>query len=132
MWEIARSMSNCNSGLDRASLGSLNAKYSAATTGAAISINDGVVSGQGAANGCVLNGSVTVPGSNADVYDMTLTLANCAASFAALNGQFTGLAALNDGTSPAQLTIAVSGAAAARAGGRYTWKPQLWRPCPAC
>ena len=37
---------------------------------------------------------------NTDVCDLTLTLANCAGSCVVLNGPFTGLAALNDGTSP--------------------------------
>ena len=100
-----------------ASLGTLNANYSDATTGAVISINDGVITGQDATNGCVLNGMVTVPSSTTDVYDVTLAFANCIGSYSALNGlQLTGLGAFNGGTSPAQLTIAVSGANAA---GKY-------------
>ncbi len=94
------------------SLGSVSANYTDTASGSAISINgDGVMSGQNANNGCVLNGSITVSDSSYDIYQVAFTYEDCTGSYAVLNGvQFTGLAALNTSNSPAQLTIAVAGA----------------------
>ena len=90
----------------------ISANYTDNATGSVVTIAaDGVVSGQNPQNGCVLNGSVTVTNSTYDVYQVAITYENCTGSCAALNGvQLTGLAAVNNGTSPAQVTIGLSGA----------------------
>ena len=93
------------------SLGAVDASYTDSGGVAAISINaNGVMSGQDG-NGCVLNGSISTSDSSSDVYQVTFTFEGCTGNSAVLNGvQFTGLAALDTGNSPAQLTIAVAGA----------------------
>lgn len=93
------------------SLSALAANYTDNVTGTVISIStDGVMSGQNAANACVLNGTVTVSNSSYDIYEVAYSYASCTGTDAALNGvQFTGLAVLNSNVSPAQLTIAVTG-----------------------
>lgn len=94
------------------SLGAISASYTDTASGSVVTIAaDGVMTGQNPANGCVLNGTVTVTNSTYDVYQVAVTYENCTGGYAALNGvQLTGLAALNPGTSPAQLTIGLSGA----------------------
>lgn len=94
------------------SLGSVSANYTDSSSGATLSINgNGVMSGQNATNSCVLNGSITVSNSSYDVYEVSFTYEDCTGTYAALNGvQFTGLASLNTTSSPAQLSIVVSGA----------------------
>lgn len=96
------------------SLAAISASYTNTASGSVVTIAaDGVMTGQNPANGCVLNGTVTVTNSTYDVYQVAATFENCTGSYAALNGiQLTGLAALNSGTSPAQLTIGLSGAGA--------------------
>jgi hypothetical protein len=93
------------------SLGAVEASYTDSGGVAAISINAaGVMSGQDG-NGCVVNGSISVSDASYDVYQVTFTFESCTGNYAVLNGvQFTGLAALDPGNSPAQLTIAVAGA----------------------
>ncbi len=94
------------------SLSSVTANYTDSTTGSTITIDgNGVMTGQSATYGCVLNGSITVSDSSYDVYSVAFTWESCTGTFAALNGvQFTGLAALNNTNSPNVLTIAVAGA----------------------
>jgi len=100
-----------------ASLGAVSATYTDRAGLAAITIDaSGAMTGQDG-NGCVLNGSLSVSDGSVDVYQVTFTFASCTGNYAVLNGvQFTGLAALDTSTSPAQLTIAVAGATAA---GKY-------------
>jgi hypothetical protein len=97
-----------------ASLGILSANYTDTATGSVVTIAaDGILTGQNPANGCVLNGTVSVSNGTYDVYEVAVTYENCTGSYAALNGiELTGLAALNTGTAPAQLTIGLSGSAA--------------------
>ena len=94
------------------SLGTISANYSDNATGSVVTISaDGVMTGQNPQNGCVLNGTVTVTNSTYDVYQVAVTYENCTGSYAPLNGlQLTGLAAVNNSTSPAQVTIGLSGA----------------------
>jgi len=79
--------------------------YSISTTGA--------LSGQNQSNGCTLSGSVSSADSMHDLYEITYTYANCTGTYAALNGvQLSGLATLNSMLSPAQITLALTGATA--------------------
>jgi hypothetical protein len=80
--------------------------------GAVLSINsNGVMTGQSASSGCVLNGSVSTNDSSHNVYEVAYSYASCTGGDAVLNGvQFTGLATLNTAQSPSQLLIAVAGA----------------------
>lgn len=107
-WTLAyNSLSNSGS-----SLGTISANYTDSANGSVVTISaDGVMTGQNPQNGCVLNGTVTVTNSTYDVYQVAVTFENCTGSYAPLNGlQLTGLAAVNNGTSPAQVTIGLSGA----------------------
>jgi len=107
-WSLSfSSLSNSGS-----SLASVSANYTDSASGATVSINgDGVMSGQNATNSCVLNGSISVSDASYDVYAVSFTYEDCTGSYAVLNGvQFTGLAAFNGTSSPAQLSIVVSGA----------------------
>jgi hypothetical protein len=71
------------------------------------------VSSSTTANGCVLSGSVSTSDSAHDVYEVAYSYANCTGTYQVLNGvQFTGLAYLNTNLSPAQVTIAATGASA--------------------
>ena len=109
-WSLAfNSLSNAGS-----SLGTISANYTDNASGSVVTIAaDGVMTGQNPQNGCVLNGTVTVTNSTYDVYQVTVTYENCTGSYAALNGvQLTGLAAVNKGTSPTQVTIGLAGASA--------------------
>ncbi|MDE2137115.1 MAG: hypothetical protein KGJ68_06730 [Gammaproteobacteria bacterium] len=94
-----------------ASLNAVSASYTDSGGVAAITIDgSGLMSGQDG-NGCVLSGSLSVSDSSVDLYQVTFTFQSCTGNYAVLNGvEFTGLAALDTTTSPAQLTIAVSGA----------------------
>jgi len=89
----------------------ISGNYTDTSTGAVLSINtNGVMTSQGP-NNCVLNGSVSTGDTSHNLYEVTYTYGNCTGTYAALNGvQFTGLATLNTGASPAQLLIAVTGA----------------------
>jgi hypothetical protein len=101
-----------------ASLGAISANYTDTVTGTVISIaGNGVMTGQNGANGCVLNGAVSISNARYDVYEVAYNYQNCTGTYAALNGvQFTGLAALNAALVPVQLTMAVAGASSA---GKY-------------
>jgi hypothetical protein len=95
------------------SLGAISANYTDSASGSVVTItSSGAMTSQNAANGCVLNGSVTVVNSAYDIYEVSLTYEDCTAAGgdAPLNGvQFTGLAVLDPNASPAQVTIAVAG-----------------------
>ncbi len=97
-----------------ATLAKISGSYTDATTGAAVSISsDGVLFAQAASSGwtdCVLNGTVSVPDANFDIYDVTYTYSSCTGNWAALNGvSFSGVALLNSNASPNQIIIGTSG-----------------------
>ena len=100
---------------DASSTAAISGNYTDHVTGAVLSIaGDGVMTSQNAANGCVLNGSLATQDSTHDLYEVAFTYGNCTGVDAALNGvQFTGLATLNPGFTPAQITMAVTGASSA-------------------
>jgi len=87
--------------------------YTDTVTGAVLSINsNGVMTSQSANNGCVLNGTISTSDTAHDVYEVAYTFGSCTGNYTVLNAvQFTGLAYLN-ASSPAQLTLAVTGASA--------------------
>ena len=98
---------------ESSSTSTVSGNYTDNVTGSVLAISSsGVMSSQNANNGCVLNGSISTADSSHDVYEVSYTDGNCTSTYAVLNGvQFTGLATLNPNSSPAQLTMAASGAA---------------------
>ncbi|HEX4024482.1 MAG TPA: hypothetical protein VHX52_07240 [Steroidobacteraceae bacterium] len=80
-------------------------------SGASVTISSaGVLYGQGSANDCVLNGTVTVGNSSYDLYEVSYTYENCTGTYAALNAvPFTGLAEINSKVSPAQILMTAEG-----------------------
>jgi hypothetical protein len=90
----------------------VSGNYTDDVTGTVLSINSGgVMISQNATNGCVLNGSITTHDGGHNVYEVAYSYGNCTGTYAVLDGvQFTGLATLNPNVSPAQLTVAVTGA----------------------
>jgi hypothetical protein len=94
------------------STAAVSANYTDSVTGAVLSVtSNGDMTEQNASNGCVLNGSISTEDSTHDIYEVAYSFGNCTGTYAVLNGvQFMGLASLNTGTSPAQLTMAVTGA----------------------
>jgi hypothetical protein len=106
-WSLSYSALSSNS----SSTATISGNYTDTTTGAVLSINsNGSMTSQNANNGCVLNGSVSTTDSSLNIYQVSYSFGNCTATYAVLNGvQFTGLATLNP-SSPAQITMAVTGA----------------------
>jgi hypothetical protein len=95
-------------------LAKISGNFTDAVTGATVSIStDGVLFAQSASSGwtdCVINGTITVPDANYDVYDVTYTYSNCTGTWAALNGvSLSGLALLNTINSPNQIIMGVGG-----------------------
>ncbi|HYB32727.1 MAG TPA: hypothetical protein VED45_04785 [Steroidobacteraceae bacterium] len=109
---------------DGSSTAAISGNYRDTATATVVSINgDGAMTSQDPANGCILNGAVTTHDSAHDLYEVSYSFGDCTGAYAALNGvQFTGLASLNTSGSPAQLTLAVTGAASAN---RYGIVSQL-------
>ena len=72
------------------------------STGAVLNINaDGVLFSQDAANGCVLNGHVSIINASYDVYAVSAIYSNCGAAASALNGlTATGLMTKDDTVTP--------------------------------
>jgi hypothetical protein len=103
---------------DGSSLAAISGNYRDTTTAAVLSINsDGVMTSQDPADHCVLNGSVTTHDGAHDLYEVSFSYGDCTGAAALLNGVgFTGLATLNSGAAPVQLTMAVTGSSPA---GRY-------------
>jgi hypothetical protein len=103
---------------ESSSVAAISGNYSDTATAAVLSINSaGAMTGQNPANQCVLNGSITTNDSNHDVYQVSYSYGDCTGAYAVLNGvEFTGLASLNSGASPAELTMAVTGSSPA---GKY-------------
>jgi len=89
----------------------VSGNYTDNVTGAVTSINtSGGMTSQNPNNGCVLNGSISTSDGSHDIYQVAFSYGNCTGAYAVLNGvQFTGLASLNSRSSPAQLTLAVTG-----------------------
>lgn len=96
---------------DSSSTSTISGNYTDTTTGAVLSINsNGSMNSQNANNGCVLNGSVSTTDGSLNIYQVSYSFGNCTGTYAVLNGvEFTGLATLNP-SSPAQITMAVTGA----------------------
>jgi hypothetical protein len=93
------------------STAAVSGNYTDSSSGAVLSITSSGTMTSQAANGCVLNGSVSTNDSSHNVYEVAYSYASCTGSDAVLNGvQFTGLATLNTAQSPTQLLIAVAGA----------------------
>jgi hypothetical protein len=100
---------------DSSSVTAISGNYRDAATAAVLSVNGGgAMSGQNPASHCVLNGSITTHDGAHDVYEVSYSFDDCTGAYAVLNGvEFTGLASLNSGASPVQVTMAVTGAASA-------------------
>jgi hypothetical protein len=112
-WSLSyQAISNNNS-----SSAAISGNYTDTVTGAVIAISTaGVLSGQTAANGCALSGSVATSDSAHNVYEVAYSYKGCTGTYAVLNGvQFTGLATLNANLSPAQILMAVTGTASTTA-----------------
>ncbi|HEV8018946.1 MAG TPA: hypothetical protein VGP32_10350 [Steroidobacteraceae bacterium] len=89
----------------------VSANYTDIATGSTLSITTTGVMTETGPNNCVLNGSISTADTTHAIYEVAYTYGNCTGTDAGLNGvQFTGLASLNSSTSPAQLTIVVTGA----------------------
>jgi hypothetical protein len=103
---------------DRSSLAAISGNYRDTAAITVLSINgDGAITSQNPVNHCVLNGSVTTHDGAHDLYEVSYSYGDCTGAAATLNGvEFTGLASLNSGAAPVQLTIAVTGSSPA---GRY-------------
>jgi hypothetical protein len=96
------------------STATISGNYTDAVTGATVSISStGVMTGADSSNGCQLNGSVSTADSTHNLYEVSYTYSDCTGSYQPLIGvQFTGLAYLNSNLSPAQVTMAATGASA--------------------
>ena len=94
------------------STSAISGNYTDSVTGAVLSVTTtGAMTSQNPSNGCALNGSVSTSDSGHDIYEVAYSYGNCTGTYTVLNGvQFTGLAMLNSGSSPTQLTMAVTGA----------------------
>jgi fibronectin-binding autotransporter adhesin len=97
---------------DASSTSTISSNYTDTSNNVVLAINaNGVMNGQNAANGCVLNGSVTTNDGTTNVYEVAYSYGNCTGNYAVLNGvQFTGLATLTTGSAAGQLVMAVTGA----------------------
>jgi hypothetical protein len=97
---------------DSSSTTAISGNYSDNVMSATLSITTtGIMSSQSSTTNCVLNGSVSTSDSTHNIYDVSYAYANCTGNYAVLNGvQFTGLATVDSSSSPALLTIAVTGA----------------------
>jgi hypothetical protein len=97
---------------DGSSTAAISGNYTDQVTGTVLSISSsGVMTSQNAANGCVLNGSMSSTDTSHDVYEVAFTYGSCTGTYAVLNTvSFKGLATLNPALSPAQITLAVAGA----------------------
>jgi hypothetical protein len=98
------------------SIADISGNYSDASTGdplngTTVSISgSGAMTAQSASSSCVLNGQISTANASNDAYQVSYMLENCAGADAVLNGiEFSGLALLNTGASPAQVVIGVRG-----------------------
>jgi hypothetical protein len=99
------------------SLAAISGNYRDTASNTVLSVNsDGAMTSQDPVNHCVLNGSITTHDGAHDIYEVSYSYGDCSGAAAALNGvEFSGLASLNTGATPVQLTIAVTGSSAAGA-----------------
>jgi hypothetical protein len=93
------------------SLATISGNYTEASTGTVFSVSgNGTVFAQDAADGCVVNGTISIIDTSYNAYDVSYTYSSCVGPVAVLNGvTATGLATLNTTVSPAQAIVAVSG-----------------------
>jgi hypothetical protein len=93
------------------SLSTLAGSYTDATSSATVTVSSsGAIASQDATTMCAVTGQLSIINSMYNAYDVTYTYSNCTGTYAVLNGvQFSGLATLNNGTSPVNLVIAVTG-----------------------
>lgn len=71
---------------------------------------DGTVFEQDPSSGCVISGLVSIIDAAYNMYDIALEFSNCVGEFAFVNGSsFTGMAALDNTSTPEGLIIAVTG-----------------------
>ncbi|GAC1452336.1 MAG: hypothetical protein PVSMB6_04150 [Steroidobacteraceae bacterium] len=85
--------------------------YTDAGTGIVVVVSsNGEVFAQDAADGCVINGTVSIIESTYNMYRVQVSYASCQGAAAALNGiAFSGLAALDDTASPQGVIAGVTG-----------------------
>ena len=95
------------------SLAAVAGNYLDNQTGTAVSINsNGVIFGQSATTGCVLNGAVTLINASYDAYQFAVDVANCQGAYAVLNGaSLTGIGAIDPTQSPPSLIVGYTGTA---------------------
>ena len=100
---------------DSSSVAAISGNYRDTATATVVSITSGgTMTSQNPANHCVLNGSIATQDSTHDVYEVSYSYGDCTGAYAVLNGvEFTGLASLNSGATPAELTMAVTDASSA-------------------
>ncbi len=93
------------------SLAAISGNYTDQSSHDTVSISgSGAITSQDPTTLCVVNGQVSVINAMYNAYDVTYGYANCTGSAAVLNGvQFGGLATLNNGSTPAQVIVAVTG-----------------------
>ena len=91
------------------SLSEIAGVYKDVTTGVIFSVNsDGTVFAQDPANGCVLNGRISLIDTGRNLYQVTESYGNCTGAFAVLNGiSLKGRAMLDASTGRAQLLVCV-------------------------
>ena len=96
------------------SLASVAGSYTDNATGATVSIAaTGSIGSQDATTGCVLSGTIGTGDTAIDEYQVAYTLAGCRSNYAVLNGlSLTGMGYLDNSTSPASFTYAVTGSSA--------------------
>jgi hypothetical protein len=99
--------------LNPSSLSTIAGNYS--DGGATLSVNaDGVIFEQDA-NGCVINGQVSIINASYNAYAVQITVASCTGADATLNGlSAAGLVSLNTSTNPVTIVGGISGNVAGR------------------
>lgn len=82
-----------------------------ATSGTVVSISSaGTLTATNAATGCTLTGTVSIPNTAQNAYQLALSESGCTGANVALNGtSLSGLAYLDTSTNPNQLIVGVSG-----------------------
>ena len=93
------------------SLTTISGSYTDANSGATVTVSSsGAIASQDTTTGCVVTGQLSIINSMYNAYDVTYAYSNCTGAYAVVNGvQFSGLATFNNGTSPANLVVAVTG-----------------------
>lgn len=94
------------------SLGTITGNFRDLATNTILNINpNGEAFAQNAANGCVLNGTVSIIDSDYNAYRVKYTYSNCIGEYAVLNGRaLEGLATLDNTSSPELLIVGAQGA----------------------